>query len=116
MLYNGGQYPYGDQTNDTFTWNGLLDNWRTKFMAPSANKNTKLIAAFIEYQSKPAFTCNDLTIFLNDYILKTPQDGGSSVGGIAYFYYSTDYNISLLNQNLSKTMECVKNNQCNISC
>jgi hypothetical protein len=133
MLYNGGQYPYGDQIGEDFTWNGLLDNWRNKFMKPSANKNTKLIAAFIEYQAnettttKPGeappkyqkqatFNCSDLRIFLDKYILSTPADGGATVDGAAFFYYSTDYNITILNQNVSKMMNCVKNNQCAFTC
>lgn len=117
MLYNGGQYPY-DTNKDSVSqnhWNGLLNYWRKNFM--NKNSNTKLIAAFIEYSGgKVAFTCNDLQHFIENYITNPLNDGGVNVEGCVYFYYSTDYDIGLLNQNLKKTNQCFNEGKCNISC
>jgi len=118
MLYNGGQYPYGSAAQPPappFTWNSLLDYWRKSVLVKGVS-NTKLIAAFIEYQSKPAFECGDLQHFLQDYIVTPKDDGGNNVDGVVYFYYSTDYNIALLETNLNKTKKCFQDNQCTFSC
>jgi len=115
MLYNGGQYPYGDTPSQT-TWNGLLDYWRLTFMKKGVS-NTKLIAAFIEYaEGHTPFKCADLQDFLNEYIITPKQDGGIDVQGVVYFYSSTDYNIPLLNDNLTKSINCIKNNNCSFTC
>ena len=106
------QYPYGE-TPSQITWNGLLDDWRLNIMKKGTS-NTKLIPAFIEpSNTDKAFSSQDLNIFLNEYIITPKKDGGIDVEGVVYLYYSTYYNITLLNENLSKSIDCMKNNKCN---
>ena len=104
MLYNGGQYPYDPSAqinysscDNKFSWNCLLNGWLNSFISPTSK--TKILASFITY-SFPAtpVSASDISHFANDYLTGS---GGAKynnrLGGIFFFYYSSDYDYNLLN-------------------
>jgi hypothetical protein len=112
MLYNGGQFLYNQNApvDSQCNWNSLLDVWMSK----KFGKNTILVPAFICYTSpgKCTFNCDQLKLFMENYINKPTPSGKTPVNGVVYFYYVDDpssYDVKLLNNVIGATYSCFTN-------
>ena len=118
MLYNGGQYGYCPKdcqsshwpimsNNQAFNWNGLLNYWIGQsgtlpgVVNPPKMKHTKLLPAFIAYDTKGTFCKYDLERFIEEYLQPSQDDATwkfNKIHGAVFFYYNgSGYSNNLMN-------------------